>query len=114
MAEENEDYSKSWNLDSIRTAFARSEKARRSTGLDYAYRYVKEVWTDFILVCDESYSVSESSNLVKVPYTVSSDGTVSFGSEIPVKVEYVEASGQLLWSSPHGPAVMRLSGRLGR
>lgn len=113
-----EDYSTSYSMDAVREAFNGQEAAKRksmnASSMPYTeswpYRYIKEVWTDFVLVCDESGS--KYNGLVKVPYTVDSKGQVDFGAEIPVRAEYVEMSGSPLWVSPHGPAVLKLSARL--
>lgn len=116
MAEE--DYSSSYSMDAVREAYNSQEGAKRKAlrsaspyvEVPYSYRYVKEVWTDFVVVCDESGT--KYGGLLKVPYTVDSKGTVSFGAEVAIRTEYVEMSGEPLWSNPHGPAVMRLSARL--
>jgi hypothetical protein len=105
-------------MDAVREAFNSQESAQRKAmrsaapyvDVPYSYRYVKEVWSDFLLVCDESGG--KYSGLVKIPYTVNSKGEISFGKEVQVRAEYVEMAGKPLWSNPHGPAVMRLSNRL--
>lgn len=58
-----------------------SAKARKTNG-DYPYGYVRELWSDFIIVEYDGYSE-------KIPYTVS--GTeVEFGEPLPVKQVWVE------------------------
>ena len=111
-----EDYSKSYSMDAVREAFQVQENQKRKdfratngygVGVDYPYRYVKEVWTDFVLVCDETGSYRNG--LVKIPYTVDDKGNVTFDKEVAVRAEYVEMSATRLWIDPHGPQVHRLA-----
>ena len=74
------------------------------------YCYIKELWTDFLIVDTEGQQRGD--NLSKVPYTVGDDGDVSFGSPTSVKVEYVPLSAdtaELLWRNPNGRATDKLT-----
>lgn len=51
----------------------------------YPYRYVKEVWSNYLIVQDES----SSSSLSKVSFKANKDGSFVFEDEIPVKQNYV-------------------------
>lgn len=61
---------------------------------DYApYRYIKELWTDFILVENES---SDQPELAKIPFTVHPlTKEVTFGKETEVRQVYVEMDEEL-------------------
>jgi hypothetical protein len=91
----------SFNVEVVRRAFEDRQrrirdvayKARGSMGLSDEsapvlddYRYIKELWTDFIVVEGEG----RGGRLAKIPYTVSKDLTVTFGPEVEVVQEYVE------------------------
>lgn len=91
----------SFNTDLVRSAYSKVQNAARqaqraqniANGLDpYAvempYTYVKELWTDYIIVNSDSGGY-DAGTMLKVPYTV--DGNdVTFGDSIPVTQEYVE------------------------
>lgn len=105
------------NLDEVRRAFnnhdqARRDAARKKRGetMDpYStepvpemppYRYIREMWSDFLIV--ESEGRKRGGSLHKVPFEVGEKGSIKFGPEKAVKIEYVElsASAELLWQSP--------------
>lgn len=102
----------SYSMDRVREAFNAKERERRelidaandalraatgNTMTSYKtlapvpcdYRYVREVWTDFLIVENDS---GKTTALLKVPYTVTDDGTVSWGQESPVVQEYVDVA----------------------
>jgi hypothetical protein len=55
----------------------------------YPYRYIKELWTDFILV--ENEDAGDGPALAKIPYTVHPlTKEVEFGEEVEVRQVYVE------------------------
>lgn len=93
-----------FNTDMVRTAWNSYQSAKREAyriqarlrGTDryemddypVPYSYIKELWTDHILIENESEG-GRPCTLSKVPFTV--DGaTVSFGEEVHVEVQYVE------------------------
>lgn len=90
----------SFNTDMVRNAYDTQERAARqahykATGETSSeampYSYVKELWTDFVIVRYE-----DADSLARIPYEVSGD-SVSFGEPERVVVEYrtVENSGSL-------------------
>ncbi len=91
--------SKSFNVDVVRAAWdAKMREARRAwraanpTG-SYEdgppYTYIKEQWTDYLVVrCGESGMVSEP-KLYKVPYTVDTKTGVTFSEPVEVQTTYV-------------------------
>jgi hypothetical protein len=115
----------SYSMDRIREAFNSKERARRDlidqanaalraatgtissypTTIDNDYRYVREVWTDFLIVEDGK----SPQGFIKVPYTVSDDGVISWGTETPAMQEYVDVS-----ASNPSAASSPISGALGR
>ena len=79
---------KSYNIDDVRRQYRDSTK---STNL---YSYVREMWSDYLIISEEgtdeiSYSASK---LYKVPYTVDKDGKATFGDKQEVKQAYVAMS----------------------
>lgn len=93
----------SFNTEMIRTAWNSLQEAKRNAyrvqarlrGTDryemdespIPYTYIRELWTDYILVEEEGGG--RTPTLSKVPYTV--DGaTVSFGESVTVRIAYVE------------------------
>ncbi len=85
----------SFNIDVVRQAFdAQTSEARRAWRTanpnNYedgpAYYYIKETWTDFLVVGTES---GRKAPLYKVGYTVDKDMNVTFGDPVKVKTEYV-------------------------
>lgn len=94
----------SYNLDKVRGAWdaierdrRKAERAGRTYGdgseIDYNYRYVREVWSDFLLISNES---SKKADYVKVPYSVNAlTGDITFGDEVAVKQIYVEVDDDL-------------------
>lgn len=96
----------SFNTDIVRRAWnAREQAARSAAQAEYGkgyydlpmeervpYTYIRETWTDFILV--EMDDAPRGENIIKVPYTVS--GTdVTFGDPIEVKQVWVEMDDDL-------------------
>lgn len=51
----------------------------------YSYRYVKEVWSSYLIVSGEY----PEKGLFKVPFKANKDGTFTFSDDIPVKQSYV-------------------------
>lgn len=100
----------SYNTDIIRRAWDIIERARREAwnqahkkdaefdsgdaraevapGNYYPYRWIRETWSDFLVI--ENEELQRGQNLFKVPYTVAAGNEVVFGEEIPVIQEYVE------------------------
>lgn len=95
----------SFNIDNVRQAWDAKDRIRRQalakeklgdnydpmrveTVSDYGYQWVKEVWSDFIIVtCDGP----EGPELLKIPYTVGGDGDdFTFGDPIEVEQVYQE------------------------
>lgn len=87
----------SYSMDSIRQQFndmvRQARKARRSSVADYSvepapsdYFYVKEVWTDYLIVCSD---YGEASKKYRVDYKVDSKGTATFSDPVEVQVKYV-------------------------
>lgn len=97
----------SFNTDLVRRAWsAREQAARAAVQAKYGnkgyyelpmeervpYTYIRETWTDFILV--EMDDAPRGENIIKVPYTV--NGTdVTFGDPIEVKQVWVEMDDDL-------------------
>jgi hypothetical protein len=50
--------------------------------------YIKEQWTNFLIVTSGSYG-SASADLYKIPFDVDKDFNVTFGDQVEVKTEYV-------------------------
>lgn len=116
----------SFNIDCVRDAWnAKNREARRlaraarlAAGESYDsidndtmeyYSYVKEVWSDYVIV--EGEGQRKSNQFSKVPFTVDDKQNVTFGTPVAVRQEYVTLSGEgsdLLWVNPDGPAVDRL------
>lgn len=96
----------SFNTDMVRRAWNAREQAQRMAqkaqhGERYydlpldekvPYTYIKETWTDFILVEMDDYPRGE--NVIKVPYTVNGLD-VEFGDPIQVKQVWVETDTDL-------------------
>lgn len=85
----------SFNIDVVRQAFdAQTSEARRAwrtaNPANYddgpAYYYIKETWTDFLIVGTES---GRKAPLYKVTYAVDKAMNVTFGEPVKVKTEYV-------------------------
>lgn len=115
----------SFNVESVRTAWESQQRALRKAMRDARlaagetwqavdddsvemYSYVKEVWSDYIIVDAENFR--KTNQFWKVPFTVDEKSqTVSFGTRQIVKQEYVPLSAdEVLWENPEGPAVNRL------
>lgn len=108
---------KSFNLDNVRRAFEEKDRAGRTSGMDSAYpsasapyRWVREVWTDHLIV--ETEGSGKGQTFAKVPFTVKADGSFEFGDEVPVRQEYVElaAGSELLWRESAQEKLLRLAG----
>jgi hypothetical protein len=88
----------SFNTDLVRRAYNGEQSRLRKThreefGRDdmydpIPYTYIKELWTDYIIVEVET-PVDDKLQLLKVPYGVQGS-TVHFGESTPVTQEYVE------------------------
>jgi len=96
----------SYNMNLIRTAWEVRERSRRkaweaanprtySDSMEavpasyYPYRYIRETWTDFLIVENEDGASKEGSFLIKVPFTVDKKTfEVTFGEETAVKQVY--------------------------
>jgi hypothetical protein len=117
----------SFNVDGVRQAWETRNRALRKAARDARlaagetwqavdddatelYSYVKEVWSDFVIV--DSEGTRKSNQYWKIPYTVDETSqNVSFGAPQAVKQEYVALSAEeaeLIWANPNGPAVDRL------
>lgn len=101
----------SFNVENVRSVWNEKQRAERRAHRqarmlnpdasydDYPYEYVREVWSDFIIVEREG---NQKGAFVKYPFTVAQDGTVSFGSAQAVKQQFVALSApdsELLWES---------------
>ena len=75
----------SFNVDEVRRQY-RGLIDNPSTG---EYSYVREMWSDFMIVSDESTTGTKT---YKVPYTVDDKGIATFGDKTEVKQTYVELS----------------------
>lgn len=78
-----------WGMEAIRRAWQdlehareRSEKLSMDAPSSLPYRYVEDVFSDFVLV-------SAGSKFFKVPYTIESDNSLSFGTATQVVRTYV-------------------------
>lgn len=81
----------SFNTDMVRRAWDLQQTPHRSRDIEAASTsYISEMWTDHIIV--EFYGSER--RFEKVPYTVAG-GTVTFGTPIPVVMEWVEAEDDL-------------------
>lgn len=115
----------SFNVDAVRSAWENQQRAVRKAMRDARlaageawqsvdddsvemYSYVKEVWSDYIIV--DAENLRKSNQFWKIPYTVDEKTqTVNFGQRQAVKQEYVPLSAQdVLWENPEGPAINRL------
>jgi len=85
----------SYSMDSIRAQFTQkvtdARRARRSVTPDYAsdpwdYLYVKEVWTDYLIVTGD---YGDSSKKYRVDYTVDKNGNATFSDPVEVMTKYV-------------------------
>jgi hypothetical protein len=77
--------SKSWSMDEVRRQY---KTGNSPSGPEYTW--VREVWTDFIIVTKEATS-GESAKTVRVPY-IMKDGKAEFGTEEEVKQSWVTLS----------------------
>lgn len=76
----------SYNIDDIRKQYQGQYKSTSE------YRYIREMWSDYLIVCVENREGTEM-NFVKVPYSVDSKtGQALFGQEVAVQQSFVEMS----------------------
>jgi hypothetical protein len=80
-------FANSFNVDEVRRQY-KGDSPIAETG---PYKWVREMWSDFLIVTKED-SNGMSSKSYKVPYTVDKDGKATFGAEKEVKQTYVELS----------------------
>lgn len=88
-----------FNVDMIRKAFDQAtSQARRdwraanpNSSYDDGppYWYIKEQWTNYLIVQNESAGYGSSAELYKVPYSVDAQLDVTFADPVQVKTEYV-------------------------
>lgn len=86
-----------FNTEIVRRAFdkrtdaVREQWRKANPSGDYrdqpAYYWIRELWTNFILV--ESDSADDERKMFKVPYTVNEDLSVTFEDPVEVRTEYV-------------------------
>ncbi len=74
----------SFNVDDVRRQYRGTDNI--NTG---EYSYVREMWSDFMIVADEN---AQGTKFYKVPYTVDDKGVATFGEKTEVKQTYVELS----------------------
>lgn len=90
----------SFNVESVKSAWDQKQRDARKAYFKLnpsgsyddapsAYSWIKEQWTDYLIVTDTSYGASRSDRLFKVPYAVDKSGQVSFEDPVEVKTEYV-------------------------
>lgn len=72
---------KVFNVDAVRKAWNRQSSGTAS------YSYIKEMWTDHVIVCTHEDMDGES--LYRVDYSVTAEGGVTFEQPVPVKTQYV-------------------------
>lgn len=72
----------SYSIDNIRNAYS-------SNSISGEYRYVREMWSDHLIVTVETER-GDMVKFVKVPYSVDKQGVPTFGSEVEVKQAFVE------------------------
>ena len=101
----------SYNVDSVRSAWDAEERVRRNAYRaehpavadaygelraepdDYSYRWIKEMWSDYILVTEEAPT---GGIMYKIPYGVQPlSGNVYFGTPVEVKQIYIEVDDEL-------------------
>ena len=93
----------SFNTEMVRRSWDARQRADReayrlvnpSTSRDYddvPYTWIRELWTDFIVVESES---KLSPAFLKIPYTVDDKGVVTFGEPEEVKLVWKDAQGEL-------------------
>lgn len=96
----------SFNTDDVRKAWNAIEETYRSAkrltmraaGLDeysgeLSYSYIRELWTDYIII--EREGGGRGTSLAKVPYGVTADGDIYFGEPLAVEQTYVEVDDRL-------------------
>lgn len=98
----------SFNTEMVRVAWNTRERALREAAFEkkntygdssepvardyYPYTYIKELWTDHILIEVED---KDGMKLANVPYTVADNGDVEFGEAKAVEIRYVEMDDEL-------------------
>lgn len=93
----NSDYlmvllAKSYNIDDVRNQYREQFAAPNN------YVYVREMWSDYMIVSEESSTGTEldAIKMYKVDYSVDKDGKATFSDRKEVKQAYVLASGEEL------------------
>lgn len=102
----------SFNTDMVRRAWDDSERSRRNAAREQRaaelgihshdidspvpYSYIKEMWTDYLIVSIENYGTSDV--LARVPYSVSGN-VVVFGPATEVEQQYVEVENTMTLSA---------------
>lgn len=76
----------SYNLDLVRSAYISQFK---QPGV---YRYVRELWSDYLIVAIEAERGDSPIKFIKVPFSVGKDNSITFGAETEVKQAFVELS----------------------
>jgi hypothetical protein len=79
-------FANSYNIDEVRKQY------RDAHGGPNTYVYVREMWSDHMIVSEESDALTDNARIYKVDYSVDSDGAVSFGDRVEMKMAYVPLS----------------------
>jgi len=89
-----------FNVDLVKQAFDNRQRDARKTwraanpNATYEdgpqYLYIKEQWTTYLIAAS---GYGEGKSLYKIPYTVDTDGTVTFGDATEVQTQYVAVDG---------------------
>lgn len=97
----------SYNTEVVRTAWDGIQRDKRlawaaahpnnsnsdmAPASDYPYTWIRELWTDFIIVSAED---REGVKYIKVPYTVNDDYEVAFGEPVPIEQQWIEVEDEL-------------------
>jgi hypothetical protein len=77
---------KSYNVDDIRRKYRESNESPGS------YVYVREMWSDHMIVSVENENSMESEKIYKVNYSVDKEGNPSFSDKQEMKMAYVPLS----------------------
>jgi hypothetical protein len=88
---------KAWNdAREVERAAARAANGNNyeAAALSAPYSYIRELWTDHVIVDVDGIGDS-ASKLLKVPYGVQDGKTVYFGEPTEVEIEYVETDDKL-------------------
>lgn len=80
-------FANSYNIDDVRKQY------RDQYSSSGSYVYVREMWSDHMIVAEESDSLADgNARIYKVDYSVDKDGVVSFGDRVEMKMAYVPLS----------------------